>query len=49
MEKLLLTLAPGGASREFDRGTPLIDALADMGALLRTPCGGKGSAASAAC
>ncbi len=42
MEKHRLTIQPGGESREFDKGTPLIDALADMGAFLRTPCGGKG-------
>ncbi|HSV97315.1 MAG TPA: ASKHA domain-containing protein [Spirochaetota bacterium] len=42
MKKPLLTLRPGGESREFEKGTPLIDALEDMGAFLRTPCGGKG-------
>ncbi len=42
MGKVLLTILPGGESREFETGTSLIDALADMGALLRTPCGGKG-------
>jgi uncharacterized 2Fe-2S/4Fe-4S cluster protein (DUF4445 family) len=42
MGKVLLTILPGGESREFETGTSLIDALADMGTLLRTPCGGKG-------
>ena len=42
MRKHRLTLLPGGASRELPEGTPLVDALSDMGVLLRTPCGGKG-------
>jgi ferredoxin len=42
MRKHRLTLLPGGASGEFPEGTPLIDALSDMGVSPRTPCGGKG-------
>lgn len=42
MRKHRLTLLPGGASGELPEGTPLVDALSDMGVLLRTPCGGKG-------
>ena len=42
MRQHRLTLLPGGASRELPEGTPLVDALSDMGVLLRTPCGGKG-------
>ncbi|TAL36608.1 MAG: DUF4445 domain-containing protein [Spirochaetes bacterium] len=42
MKKPLLTVLPGGESRAFDEGTLLLDACADMGMVLRTPCGGKG-------
>jgi uncharacterized 2Fe-2S/4Fe-4S cluster protein (DUF4445 family) len=38
-----LTLKPSGKSRTFTEGTCLADALADMGVMLRTPCGGKGT------
>jgi uncharacterized 2Fe-2S/4Fe-4S cluster protein (DUF4445 family) len=38
-----LTLKPSGKTRSFPEGTCLADALADMGVMLRTPCGGKGT------
>lgn len=38
-----LTLLPEGTVQEFASGTPLWEALLDMGELLKTPCGGKGS------
>jgi len=41
-KKITISILPEKASREFDEGTLLIDALADMGLALRTPCGGKG-------
>jgi len=42
MKRHRLTLGPDGPSGDFPEGTPLVDALSDMGVLLRTPCGGKG-------
>jgi uncharacterized 2Fe-2S/4Fe-4S cluster protein (DUF4445 family) len=42
MKKATITVKPSGLSREFDGGVLLLDALAEMGILLRTPCGGRG-------
>ena len=42
MNKVRLTILPGGSAREFNEGTLLLDACADMGLVLRTPCGGRG-------
>jgi uncharacterized 2Fe-2S/4Fe-4S cluster protein (DUF4445 family) len=38
-----LTLRPEGSQQEFPSGMPLWEALLDMGVLLKTPCGGKGT------
>jgi uncharacterized 2Fe-2S/4Fe-4S cluster protein (DUF4445 family) len=37
-----ITLAPGGKTKKFAKGTLLLDALMDMGAHIHTACGGKG-------
>ncbi|NMD39326.1 MAG: ATP-binding protein, partial [Deltaproteobacteria bacterium] len=38
-----VTLVPSGERRSFPPGTPLTDALFDMGVVVKTPCGGKGT------
>ncbi|HOO37533.1 MAG TPA: ASKHA domain-containing protein [Deltaproteobacteria bacterium] len=43
MTEYTLTLKPSGTSRSFPRDTILADALMDMGVMVRTPCGGKGT------
>lgn len=43
MSKCRLTLLPSGASRSFPAETPLVEALLDMEAEIKTPCGGKGT------
>jgi len=43
MAEFLLTLKPSGESRSFPGDTILADALMDMGVMVRTPCGGKGT------
>lgn len=43
MKTCLLTLMPSGRSQSFPRGMLLADALMDMGARLKTPCGGRGT------
>lgn len=41
-EKVTISVLPDGKSMECDRGTLLLDALYDLGVIVRTPCGGKG-------
>jgi len=43
MCECIITLAPSGESRTFLHGTLLADALFDMGVVIDTPCGGKGT------
>jgi uncharacterized 2Fe-2S/4Fe-4S cluster protein (DUF4445 family) len=38
-----LKLLPAGSQDQFPSGMPLWEALLDMGVLLKTPCGGKGT------
>ncbi|MBU1168498.1 MAG: DUF4445 domain-containing protein [Proteobacteria bacterium] len=38
-----LTLIPGGQTKDFPSSTRLLDALLDMGVVVSSPCGGKGS------
>jgi uncharacterized 2Fe-2S/4Fe-4S cluster protein (DUF4445 family) len=42
MKKTTVTIVPGGEKRDFGKGTLLLDALAEMGVMLKTPCGGRG-------
>ncbi len=42
MKKVNLTIYPENIRKEFDESTLLLDALSEMGVLLKTPCGGKG-------
>lgn len=37
-----LKLLPGGKTGDFQNGTRLLDAMLEMGALVKTPCGGRG-------
>ena len=37
-----ITLIPGNQTGDFPKGTLLLDALMDMGVIIKTPCGGKG-------
>ena len=43
MAQYTLTLKPSGKSQAFHQDTLLADALMDMGVMVRTPCGGKGT------
>jgi len=43
LSECILTIAPSGESRAFPHGTPLADALFEMGVAIDTPCGGKGT------
>lgn len=43
MAQPIVTLMPSGDRRGFPAGTLLADALFDMGAAVRTPCGGRGT------
>ncbi len=40
---LKITLMPAGRHMEFPAETPLWEALLDMGLMIKTPCGGRGS------
>ena len=42
MKSCKVTLMPGGATADFPEGTVLMDALADMGVMVPSPCGGRG-------
>jgi uncharacterized 2Fe-2S/4Fe-4S cluster protein (DUF4445 family) len=42
MKKIKLTILPENSSRVFDENTLLVDALSEMGVVVKTPCGGKG-------
>jgi uncharacterized 2Fe-2S/4Fe-4S cluster protein (DUF4445 family) len=42
MKEYSLTVHPTGKTRLFPGGTLLLDALMDMGIILKTPCGGEG-------
>jgi len=37
-----LKLLPDGKTRQFPKGTLLLDAILDMGVSIKSPCGGKG-------
>jgi uncharacterized 2Fe-2S/4Fe-4S cluster protein (DUF4445 family) len=41
--KHTISLVPSGIKQSFPPGTPLTEALFDMGIALKTPCGGKGT------
>jgi len=41
-DKPTLTLRPGGRQAAFEKDTLLLDALFEMGVMVKTPCGGKG-------
>lgn len=43
MADYLVELKPSGKTQRFPEGTVLAEALFDMGAMLETPCGGKGT------
>jgi len=42
MKRCAVTLSPGGGAALFQEGTILLDALADMDAVIQSPCGGRG-------
>jgi uncharacterized 2Fe-2S/4Fe-4S cluster protein (DUF4445 family) len=42
MKRYTVTVSPGGERASFPEGTLLVDALADMGHMAPTPCGGRG-------
>lgn len=42
MTMVSVKLIPGGKTGDFPEGALLLDALLEMGAIIKTPCGGKG-------
>jgi len=43
METCSIRLVPENTSQTFEKGTLLLDALMEMGIMLKTPCGGRGT------